>query len=637
MRISGLFLCLVASLFILGSCQLFSEVPNKFKDGETVPMIVNRLSSPRDLPYDYFSLPFCHPEGGLKTAPENIGEFLTGNRNQDSGYKIKFKEDSYCNVMCKDKEWSSHSIKRLIEMIEIGYYADWTVDSMPATYLTKTFHQEHVPLNVMSYKDHFEDGFPIGVSGYSSLEKKHVTRIYNHLRFKVRYHNDNIVFFQVEPHSIDHKFDDTGKLITCSKDLSAASELMGPLDIVGDKDYKITFTYDIIWVPESTKWDNRWDIFFKAKWEDNLAWNISIIGGSVLGSIMLGALVWNTIKKEIIQYNNEALDVEDLHEEVGWKYIHGDVFRPPLGRIRANILAVLVGSGVQVYLTAFLVCSLAALGLGVSYQHQGTILGSFIAIFTLIGSYACGFVASKIHKSFKLKNHLLFGLLMIGIVPGVIMSCVFLMNTMVWIVGSSAAIPFAPFFVVILMWLIVGHVMYLTGMFGAFKQEPIKPPTRINDLPRQIPKQNRVMGYFFAAVFSLLITLCNGTLIGDIFDAIWLDRLFTSYTAVVIVLIMLAIICAEAGILRTYICIRSEDWQWWWKAFATPACSGLWIFSYAIAFHSASLDLASFEASVWYFVHTAWVCFLVSVMCGCFGVISSYFFLRHIYSSIKCD
>jgi len=32
------------------------------------------------LPLDYYSMPFCEPDGGAKKASENLGEFLTGNK-----------------------------------------------------------------------------------------------------------------------------------------------------------------------------------------------------------------------------------------------------------------------------------------------------------------------------------------------------------------------------------------------------------------------------------------------------------------------------------------------------------------------------------------------------------------------------
>lgn len=40
------------------------------------------------LPYDYYSLKFCKPKGGVKSSSENLGEFLSGDRIENSAYEV---------------------------------------------------------------------------------------------------------------------------------------------------------------------------------------------------------------------------------------------------------------------------------------------------------------------------------------------------------------------------------------------------------------------------------------------------------------------------------------------------------------------------------------------------------------------
>lgn len=42
------------------------------------------------LPYDYYSLKFCKPKGGVKPYSENLGEFLRGDRIENSAYDVSF-------------------------------------------------------------------------------------------------------------------------------------------------------------------------------------------------------------------------------------------------------------------------------------------------------------------------------------------------------------------------------------------------------------------------------------------------------------------------------------------------------------------------------------------------------------------
>jgi transmembrane 9 superfamily member 2/4 len=49
---------------------------------------VNKLTSTKtQIPYDYYSLPFCKPKkAGLQS--ENLGEMLSGDRIENSVYKV---------------------------------------------------------------------------------------------------------------------------------------------------------------------------------------------------------------------------------------------------------------------------------------------------------------------------------------------------------------------------------------------------------------------------------------------------------------------------------------------------------------------------------------------------------------------
>jgi len=58
--------------------------------GDTLQVKVNKLSSTKtQLPYTYYSLPYCHPEKILDSA-ENLGEVLRGDRIENSRYAVSF-------------------------------------------------------------------------------------------------------------------------------------------------------------------------------------------------------------------------------------------------------------------------------------------------------------------------------------------------------------------------------------------------------------------------------------------------------------------------------------------------------------------------------------------------------------------
>lgn len=52
-------------------------------------MKVNKLSSVRtQLPYEYYSLPYCKPKKIIDSA-ENLGELLRGDRIENSLYQVR--------------------------------------------------------------------------------------------------------------------------------------------------------------------------------------------------------------------------------------------------------------------------------------------------------------------------------------------------------------------------------------------------------------------------------------------------------------------------------------------------------------------------------------------------------------------
>ena len=96
----------VPALFglLLPSAQGFylpGVAPRTFRYGDKVELKVNKLTSVHtQLPYDYYTVKFCEPHGGVQQASENLGEFLTGDRIENSPYQLYMEEEQLCNILC---------------------------------------------------------------------------------------------------------------------------------------------------------------------------------------------------------------------------------------------------------------------------------------------------------------------------------------------------------------------------------------------------------------------------------------------------------------------------------------------------------------------------------------------------------
>lgn len=103
----AVFATLALAALSLGSCNAFyvpGVHPHNFQKGEDVPLKVNSLTSVHtQIPKDFYRLPFCRPEAGVKMASENLGEFLTGNKIENSPYVIQMLEEVRCRKLCQVK------------------------------------------------------------------------------------------------------------------------------------------------------------------------------------------------------------------------------------------------------------------------------------------------------------------------------------------------------------------------------------------------------------------------------------------------------------------------------------------------------------------------------------------------------
>lgn len=91
MRILVYFGVLLVLSTLVNGFYLPGVAPKEYVDGETVPLKVNKLvSSKTQLPYTYYSLPFCTPKEGVLDMAENLGEILLGDKIENSPYIVSF-------------------------------------------------------------------------------------------------------------------------------------------------------------------------------------------------------------------------------------------------------------------------------------------------------------------------------------------------------------------------------------------------------------------------------------------------------------------------------------------------------------------------------------------------------------------
>eukprot|EP00958_Prasinococcus_capsulatus_P027601 scaffold5681_cov377-Prasinococcus_capsulatus_cf.AAC.19 len=79
----------VASAAITQAFYLPGVAPQDYAKDDLISLKVNKLTSIKtQLPYEYYSLPYCRPDPIINSA-ENLGEVLRGDRIENSLYQVR--------------------------------------------------------------------------------------------------------------------------------------------------------------------------------------------------------------------------------------------------------------------------------------------------------------------------------------------------------------------------------------------------------------------------------------------------------------------------------------------------------------------------------------------------------------------
>uniref|UniRef100_A0A674NAH3 Transmembrane 9 superfamily member n=1 Tax=Takifugu rubripes TaxID=31033 RepID=A0A674NAH3_TAKRU len=648
-RIHISFVCFYSLVSYFHSCTAFylpGLAPVSFCDessaGEDcqseIELFVNRLDSVESvLPYEYDVFDFCQDTKERRPS-ENLGQVLFGERIESSPYKFKFNEDFKCKKVCTKtyKKGARQDMAKLdfLKMgMQLNYQHHWIIDNMPVTWC----------YDVEDGQKYCNPGFPIGclvtMDGRakdacvinSEFNKKNTFYVFNHVDIKITYHSGaaegwrgaRLVAATLEPKSINT--DQTNP--TCE-----GPPMEVPVDF--DNDVSILYTYSVTFSEDnSIKWASRWDYILVSMPHTNIQW-FSIMNSLVIVlflSGMVAMIMLRTLHKDIARYNQ--VDQEDAQEESGWKQVHGDVFRPPR---KGMLLSVFLGQGTQIFIMTFITLFLACLGF-LSPANRGALMTCAVVLWVLLGTPA-GYVSARLYKTFggeKWKTNVLLTALLC---PGIVFADFFLMNLILWVEGSSAAIPFGTLVAILALWFGISVPLTFVGAYFGFKKAAIEQPVRTNQIPRQIPEQSFftkpipgiVMGGIlpFGCIFIQLFFILN---------SIWSHQMYYMFGFLFLVFIILVITCSEATILLCYFHLCAEDYHWWWRSFLTSGFTAVYLFIYGVHYFFSKLQIVGAASTILYFGYTMIMVLIFFLFTGTIGFFACFWFVNKIYSVVKVD
>ena len=490
--------------------------PVEYRKGSSITVEVNSLvSSDTEIPFDYYSMPFCKPKEGVKKSSGSInpGTIMLGMRIENSPYVLRMMEEEYAKSACRGKEYatgaypalSKTEAKELKEKIREEYRVRMILDNLPIT----TYDLEMQP-------DSVRPGFEVG--SYDKDSNKYYVN--NHLMFKVLVHESNGQYARlrqrdfIDLEGVRRRLladdadggdgDEDGasymvvgfEVVACSirRDPSQKAKYEGVT--CGDEGIKpqevkegaeIAYTYDVYWETSDITWASRWDAYMKMP-GGRVHW-FSIMNSLmvvVVMSCIVAMIMMRTIRRDLQKYEQLLVDGNpqtDMADESGWKMVSGDVFRAPAG---SHSLAMHIGSGVQILASGTVTLVFATFGF-LSPASRGSLLTAALILYLLmsvVAGYAAVWMWGAINRSQDGWQTVCWRTACFF--PGVTVTVMSLMNLILHATGSSGSIPLGFFFSVLFLWLIISIPLAFVGGALASRREVRPFPTRTNQIPRYV-------------------------------------------------------------------------------------------------------------------------------------------------------
>lgn len=412
-----------------------------------------------------------------------------------------------------------------------------------------------------------------------------------------------------------------------------------------NKPQQIKYTYSVRFVESSVKWVTRFDPLFKVSRRHHRIQWFSVINSLMLAifiTSLFAIVLLRTLRRDCLRYGfvgtrrdsfvNDLAD--DFESDSGWKMLKGDVFRPPRD---GGLLSVFCGSGIQLSFVVAVSVLFSLLGI-ISPSRRGQLLTALIFLWALSSSVA-GYVAAVVHRAIGGVRWRLVTLGVALLLPGVAFSVFLMINIFMWFMGSIGAAPFVTLFSLLLLWLGISVPLAFAGTYVGYACRVKSFTVRTNQIPRQIPPQPAYLAPVNIFLVGLLPFGIVGIELRILLNSILQHEFYHMFAFLFAVMIILAVTCAEASVVLTYLRLANEDWRWWWPSFWASGSSGIYVFMYSLHTLATSpgADATLVVSNFLFVAYSALFSLCFTLSTGAIGCLSSLAFVRRIYSVANDD
>ncbi|CAE8618964.1 unnamed protein product [Polarella glacialis] len=183
-------------------------------------------------------------------------------------------------------------------------------------------------------------------------------------------------------------------------------------------------------------------------------------------------------------------------------------------------------------------------------------------------------------------------------------------------------------FALLVLWFGISVPLVFLGsseLAGAHEPDPQADPSSA-----EIPVFSCLIGGVlpFAGIFTELFFIMS---------SIWQHQFYYLFGFLMLVVVILAVTCAEISITLAYFQLTNEDYNWWWRSFFTSATSALYIFLYSVMYYFTRMQIGHYVGALLYFGYMFVISYTFALLSGAIGFSATFLFVRTIYGSIKID
>lgn len=610
----------VVGCVALANAYIPGAAPRNYADNEKVALKVNNLNSVEtQLPYEHYSVAYCKPDEVAEVS-ENLGEIMSGERIFNSAYDIHIKKDEACKLLCT-KELTTEELAGFESKIRENYNVHWVLDNLPVASLFDVVVETGETESITAMR-----GFQMGYVQYDEAF------LFNHVKITLTYYENAAEF---EGTRI------TGFEVNAYSDQSGKCEETGqPLAVSGaKKNPKAKFTYTVEWKKSDVGWGDRWEVYLRSINRD-VHWvsAVNSISLSVILSGLIASVLLRSVKADLLRYS--ALDelteseLEGSEDGIGWKQVHGDVFRTP---IFPSALVVLLGTGAQILAMTLITLTFACFGL-LSPANSGALSIAFIVIFILMGVLA-GYVGARMHKTLGMPGWKRNALRISTFFPGSVFTMYFVVNLFVWAEGSSAAVPFGTLVVLLLLWVGISLPLTMVGAYVGSRQSAWEYPVRVTNFKRAISTEPWYLQYRLLTICAASVPFVGGVMteVFLLMTSVWEHQFYYMFGVLTIVVLFLFVICAQVSMFVTYYVLNKENYHWWWRSFFASGCSALYLMISAVVYFYHFTNISRVSSTVVYFGYMTIACFAFGIATGTIGFLAAFVMVRYMFRAVKVD